>query len=161
MSSAAFFYGTLMSPDVHTRVICGLSSSETAKQRKLETLVFRPAILKGHRRYALKGLDYPGVIRTDKEEDQVLGVVCEGLLPGDVKRLDAFEGDEYERRPATVHIADNEDIQVDCQVYIWTAGNHHLEAHDWELEGFIKSKQALWLNDRCEFYMVDKLDTSA
>lgn len=47
----------------------------------------------GHKRHALKDRDYPGVVPTGKDSDQVLGMLCEGLTAQDVKRLDAFEGD--------------------------------------------------------------------
>lgn len=47
----------------------------------------------GHRRFALKNLVYPGVVRTDKPEDQVIGILCEGLNARDIELLDDFEGD--------------------------------------------------------------------
>ncbi|KAL1929031.1 hypothetical protein VTP01DRAFT_2090 [Rhizomucor pusillus] len=153
---AAFFYGTLMSPDVRSRVLCGPYATEETVKDKFATLRFRPAVLKGHRRFALKNLVYPGVVRTDRPEDRVIGILCEGLNDRDVKLLDEFEGDEYERTTVTVYPTTNtndaleeeeEAGGVDCQVYIWTAGDHHLEAHDWELDGFVARKQAIWLQE--------------
>lgn len=52
------------------------------------------------------------------------------------------------------------DEAVDCQVYIWTAGQEYLEDHDWELYRFVEDKQNIWLHDRCEFKEVDQLPTS-
>ncbi|KAI8142056.1 Butirosin biosynthesis, BtrG-like protein [Fennellomyces sp. T-0311] len=159
MSEAAFFYGTLMAAEVRSRVICGLLATPAQKEAKLATLRLRPAILKGHRRHALKNLDYPGVVYTGREEDQVVGVLCEGLYSQDVKRLDAFEGDEYKRCSVEVTPTDGQ-TPVNCQVYIWIEGDEHLLPHDWELDGFVNGRQHVWLQDRCEFAMVDALDTS-
>ncbi|KAI9499264.1 putative adipose-regulatory protein-domain-containing protein [Zychaea mexicana] len=141
MSDAAFFYGTLMSPEVRSRVLCGLIATSESRIAKLETLQLRPAILKvkqhfefatkrnsvsrehkrdlcakieepgqGHKRHALKNLEYPGVVYTGRDEDQVRGILCEGLNPQDVKRLDAFEGDDnFQVVPSTPSYSDTEE----------------------------------------------------
>ncbi|KAI9278621.1 hypothetical protein BDA99DRAFT_492652 [Phascolomyces articulosus] len=162
MSEAAFFYGTLMSPEVRSRVLCGLYATQDSKKTKLATLRLRTAILKGHKRYALKERAYPGVIYTGNEEDQVIGVLCEGLYSEDVKRLDAFEGDEYKR--CTVEVtpvkSDGQTTEavVNTQVYIWIEGNDQLKSYDWEFDGFVKDRQEEWLQDRDELKDVDALD---
>jgi hypothetical protein len=46
---------------------------------------------------------------------------------------------------------------IPTQLYLWTAGNEHLEDREWELEKFIQGTQVAWMSDRCEFKMVDQL----
>lgn len=50
-------------------------------------------VVQGHKRYALKDRPYPGIVATGNDQDSVRGIVCEGLSPADVKRLDLYEGD--------------------------------------------------------------------
>jgi gamma-glutamylcyclotransferase (GGCT)/AIG2-like uncharacterized protein YtfP len=77
-----FVYGTLMIPSVMYAVTV----------RKFR---FIDAILRGYARYTVKGESYPGIIPvTDR--------VTEGIIYFDVdkwslERLDAFEGDLYQR----------------------------------------------------------------
>ncbi|KAI9316380.1 putative adipose-regulatory protein-domain-containing protein [Dichotomocladium elegans] len=102
--------------------------------------------------------DYPGIIYTGNEEDHVSGVLCDGLSsPHDIWRLDAFEGDEYERRTVKAMVVsgpeDPEASEVDCQAYIWIESDAELKDHDWEIEKFIQMKQATWLCDSKEFSM--------
>ncbi|KAG2223082.1 hypothetical protein INT45_008930 [Circinella minor] len=162
MSEAAFFYGTLMSSDVRSRVLGGLFATNESLSMKLGALRLRTAILKGHRRYALKGREYPGVIYTGQEEDQVKGLLCEGLFSEDVRRLDAFEGDEYKRCNVEVTPlkadGQKEDTTVNTQVYIWTEGNEYLKPYDWEFDTFVKDQQEKWLQDRDQLKDVDELD---
>ncbi|MCY4745220.1 gamma-glutamylcyclotransferase [Pelomonas sp. UHG3] len=92
MSTAhCFTYGSLMWADIMARV-CG---REFASE---------PASLAGHSRHPVRGQDYPG-----------LRLAPEGCVPGrlyrDVDaaawaRLDAFEGEEYERVEVPVALAD-------------------------------------------------------
>ncbi|KAI7876413.1 hypothetical protein K492DRAFT_172561 [Lichtheimia hyalospora FSU 10163] len=159
MSNAAFFYGTLISSKVQLRVLCGSSDTTPASILKLSSLRMRPAILKGHKRYALKNRPYPGIVATGNDQDSVRGIVCEGLSQADVHRLDLYEGDEYKRDQVQVFAIDEEDdIAISCQAYIWTEGNDQLENYDWDEEHFIKVKAATWLQDPEEFSEVDKLD---
>ncbi|KAG2188885.1 hypothetical protein INT44_004025, partial [Umbelopsis vinacea] len=185
-SMSAFFYGTLQSETVLLRVLCGAEVPNETLASKLKTLKLRPAVLKGYRRHALKGLDYPGVVKSVSAESSVLGLLCEGLNRHDILRLDAFEGDvsllnnwikmvllstctltdfggqEYDRVTVTVStIGTTEypaiETNIPTKVYLWTAGNEHLEDREWELEKFIQGAQVQWMSDRCEFKMVDQL----
>ncbi|CDH52310.1 hypothetical protein SNOG_11054 [Lichtheimia corymbifera JMRC:FSU:9682] len=159
MSNAAFFYGTLISPDVQCRVLCGSSKKTPASILKLSSLRMRPAILKGHKRHALKDRSYPGIVATGNDQDSVRGILCEGLSPADVKRLDLYEGDEYKRDQVQVDPIDDKDAgSVSCQAYIWIEGNDQLENYDWDEDHFLKVKAASWSEDPEEFSEVDKLD---
>ncbi|KAG0165845.1 hypothetical protein DFQ28_005238 [Apophysomyces sp. BC1034] len=148
--TAAFCYGTLMSTDVLCRVLYGPLATPETKDHLLRAIRIRPALLRGHRRFAVKNLDYPGVIRTNLPEDTVQGILVENLTEMNVTRLDAYEGEQYERCHAQVTVLPGED-SMDCYVYIWTAGQEQLEDHDWELEDFIQRKQTGYLNGSSNF----------
>jgi gamma-glutamylcyclotransferase (GGCT)/AIG2-like uncharacterized protein YtfP len=82
-----FVYGTLM--------ICSVMHAVTARKFR-----FVDAVLSGYARYTVKGESYPGII-------PVPDAVTEGIVYLDVdelsfKRLDAFEGDLYQRTPILV-----------------------------------------------------------
>ncbi|KAI5451918.1 hypothetical protein NCC49_001219 [Naganishia albida] len=93
-----FFFGTLMVPQILTRVL----------GHKGEGLTFQDAILPGYVRHCVKGADYPGILHVDDsrrllqrevttEESIVRGTFVRGLSLADVHALDVFEGDEYTR----------------------------------------------------------------
>lgn len=54
------------------------------------------ATLPGYCRYAVKGEEYPMIV-ADGRHGAVTGKVYLGVSPGDLKRLDIFEGLEYNR----------------------------------------------------------------
>lgn len=100
MTAHCFTYGSLMWADIMARV-CG---REFASE---------PASLADHARHPVRGQDYPG-----------LRPAPGGLVPGrlyrDVDaaawaRLDAFEGEEYERADVLVALADGRTLPA--QVY--------------------------------------------
>lgn len=77
-----FVYGTLMIPAVMNAV--------TDRQFR-----FVEAILTGYARYTVKGETYPGII---PETDAVTkGILCFDVDELSLERLDAFEGDLYQR----------------------------------------------------------------
>ncbi|KAI9319435.1 hypothetical protein BX666DRAFT_2025730 [Dichotomocladium elegans] len=158
MSAAVFFYGTLMSPEVRNRVIFG-SDPSIKRDRSVQ---IRPAILKGYKRYSLEHRDYPAIIFTGNAVDQVLGVLCEGLHPKDVARLDKFESYEYARQNVQVipiAALPSQQVSVECGAYIWIGSHDHLVEKEWLLDDFLGSGiQAKWLEARCESYMIDQLE---
>lgn len=91
MTAHCFTYGSLMWADIMARV-CG---REFASE---------PASLADHARHPVRGQDYPGLRPAP-------GGVVPGRLYRDVDaaawaRLDAFEGEEYERVDVLVALAD-------------------------------------------------------
>jgi len=47
---------------------------------------------------------------------------------------------------------------TDTEVYIWIGDKKLLSGEEWSFDYFITSgKEQKWLNERCEFYNVDKL----
>ena len=150
MSHTAFFYGTLMAPQVLHRVIWGSSTPPTPAHASL--LSIRSAILKGHVRRRVKGADYPAVTPSS-EESEVRGTLVTGLTDGDVWRLDIFEGSEYERGDVRVRVLGKEDREgeeVEAQTYIWIAGEQRLEAQEWDFSHFVKEKMGRWVGEEVE-----------
>ena len=77
-----------------------------------------------------------------------------GLTQGDLWRLDIFEGDEYERQGVKVRLLDDEGVQVDevaTETYLWIAGDHLLEAGEWDFAHFQREKMQRWVCDYPSF----------
>ncbi|KAH7884324.1 hypothetical protein F5I97DRAFT_1812660 [Phlebopus sp. FC_14] len=104
--AAAFFYGTLIHPEILKRVIGNAGSH----------LSICPALLLDHTRHQItaSNCDYPGVVPYSQsrvmfdrelslEERSVRGVLVIGLSDEDVRLLDIFEGNEYTRELVSVH----------------------------------------------------------
>ncbi|KAF1918652.1 AIG2-like family-domain-containing protein [Ampelomyces quisqualis] len=165
MSHTAFFYGTLMAPQVLHRVIWGSQTPPTPVHATL--LRIRPAILHAHQRRKVKHADYPAILPNPSSPSSVRGTLVQGLMDGDLWRLDLFEGSEYERQKVKVRVlqqdmgkgndgegmgdvqhseADNvEGEEVDAQTYIWIAGAHRLEAEEWDFAEFVRDKMKRWV----------------
>lgn len=94
MTHNLFFYGTLIHPEVLSRVIGKPGVHLTTNSANLES----------HTRFHVKGEDYPAVVDNSaaravmgrdlsEEEGRVKGCLVQGLTDEDVKFLDSFEGD--------------------------------------------------------------------
>jgi gamma-glutamylcyclotransferase (GGCT)/AIG2-like uncharacterized protein YtfP len=154
MSHTAFFYGTLMAPQVLHRVIWGSQTPPTPAHASL--LRVRPAILHAHQRHKVKHADYPAVLPTSSSST-VRGTLVDGLTDGDIWRLDIFEGSEYERRKVKVKVLEgNGDLQqkeaenvegeaVEAETYVWIAGAQRLEAEEWDFAEFVRDKMKRWV----------------
>ncbi|MFG6415972.1 gamma-glutamylcyclotransferase family protein [Roseateles sp. DC23W] len=95
-----FTYGSLMWADIMARV-CG---REFASE---------PASLADHHRHPVRGQDYPGLQAA--RGGLVAGRLYRDVDPAAWARLDAFEGEEYERVPVSVMLADG--TALPAQVY--------------------------------------------
>lgn len=70
-------------------------------------------------------------------------------------RLDIFEGDEYERRQVKAHILTTtgsdsgignvEGEAVECETYVWIAGEDRLEDGEWDFPEFVREKMGRWV----------------
>ncbi|TKY90333.1 hypothetical protein EX895_000331 [Sporisorium graminicola] len=91
-----FFYGTLVHPKILARVI-GNDGAHLEVQN---------AVLDGARLFHVKGEEYPGLLRVESSASNavnaVKGTLVRGLTASDLRCLDAFEGDEYERLPVSI-----------------------------------------------------------
>ena len=134
-----FTYGSLMLADIMARV-CG---HEFASE---------PASLADYRRHPVRGQDYPG-----------LQAAPGGLVPGrlyrDVSaaawaRLDAFEGEEYERVDVVVARADG--AALPAQVYRFrTAFAGRLLPGDWDADAFAREGRARFIARYAGFEALD------
>jgi gamma-glutamylcyclotransferase (GGCT)/AIG2-like uncharacterized protein YtfP len=118
-----FVYGTLMIPSVMYAVT-------TRKFRSAD------AVLRGYARYTVKGESYPGII---PETD----AVTEGIVRLDVdelslKRLDAFEGDLYQRTPISVETEKGAIFNVETYI-VKPEYRDSLSTKKWNLEEFSKN----------------------
>ncbi|CAK4016351.1 Hypothetical predicted protein [Lecanosticta acicola] len=154
---AAFFYGTLMAPQVLHRV-CHGSMSPSNPIYTLSSLTTTPALLPSHRRHRVKNADYPAILPTtpsDNTNASVRGTYVSGLTDSDIWRLDIFEGDEYTRKIVKVKLLSNDDDGdhasetgddvVECETYIWTSDPERLEAKEWDFAEFQREKMRFWV----------------
>ncbi|GAA2435489.1 gamma-glutamylcyclotransferase family protein [Streptomyces macrosporus] len=107
-----FVYGTLRFPEV-LRALLGRVPART------------PADVAGWRAAPLEGRLYPGLVPA---EETVTGLLLEDLTPAEWRVLDAFEGDEYDRR--RLALTDGRH----CCAYVWSAGR--VLPGTWSVEDF-------------------------
>jgi gamma-glutamylcyclotransferase (GGCT)/AIG2-like uncharacterized protein YtfP len=154
---SAFFYGTLMAPQVLHRVCHGSMAPDNPiyANHKLETY---PAILHNFRRHRVKYADYPAILPT--EGSTVRGTYVTGLTDADIWRLDIFEGSEYKREKVKARmlttVGDNhgkgnvEGEEVEAETYIWISGKDSLEDGEWDFGEFQKEKMRFWVGSEGE-----------
>lgn len=168
----AFFYGTLMAPEVLHRV-CHGSSSPSNPIYATHNLKTYPAILSGHQRHRVKGADYPAILT--HASSTVRGTYVTGLTDSDIWRLDIFEGSEYERANVkckllrragggeekakvfeNVHVSGKEKVhlgnvfdgeEVEAETYVWIGGEERLEAREWDFAEFQREKMRFWVGE--------------
>ncbi|KAL2136934.1 hypothetical protein VTI74DRAFT_95 [Chaetomium olivicolor] len=144
----AFFYGTLMVPDVFYSVCYGTKDVPEAIA-KLHS--FHPAILHGYCRRRVKYADYPGI--TEDKDHEVFGTFTTGLTNANMAKLDYFEGSQYERRKVTVKLLEKlgnlkgegnvEGEERTAEVYVFR-DKRELEDKEWDLEEFRRDKLKYW-----------------
>ncbi|KAN0080833.1 hypothetical protein V8E54_004037 [Elaphomyces granulatus] len=187
-----FFYGTLIAPEILYRVCYGSQNPESWQK---ESLTMRPALLYGFRRHRVRGRAYPGILpvpssaATSTSSDEttttttngssvpsasvhegasVLGSLVSGLTDGDVRRLDHFEGSEYQKRQVRVRVlrsiagsSQEEDLkdtlnaaqthtteegeEIEATAYVWISGREWLEDAEWDFETFKRDKMKWWV----------------
>ncbi|KYK61499.1 AIG2-like protein [Drechmeria coniospora] len=140
----AFFYGTLMAPEVFFSVCYGTTNPPKAF-RSLHTFI--PAILKDHSRHRVQYADYPAVIA--EKGHSVRGILATGLTSANLHKLDEFEGSEYERVKVKVEVLDQQggkEVVTDVKetsVYIFLVPQD-LEKREWDFEEFRREKMGMW-----------------
>jgi len=152
----AFFYGTLMAPQVLHRVCHGTANpSAAALAARLKT---QPAVLHGYRRHRVLHADYPAIL--PERGSAVRGTLVRGLTDGDIWRLDIFEGDEYERKSVRARVLETvgdekgegnvEGAEVEAETYVWVAGGDQLEDREWDFAEFQGEKMGRWVGSHGE-----------
>ena len=115
-----FLYGTLMHPDVWSRVTTGTYDAE-------------PGVLHGYSRFRLRGLTYPGLV--EDPDGRVEGIIRRDVAGEDLERLDRFEGHEYARR--RVDVTCGVEGALACDTYILReACRERLSTEAWDLDWF-------------------------
>lgn len=149
---SAFFYGTLMAPQVLHRVCHGSSDPDNPifKNHNFRTY---PAILPNHRRHRVKGMDYPAIV--PYAGATVRGTFVTGLTNADVWRIDIFEGPQYRREKVKARIlakVGNEEgegnierEEVEAETYIFISDPDELEDQEWDFAEFQREKMRFWV----------------
>lgn len=127
MSPHCFTYGSLMCEDIMSAV-CGLPCTRHAA-----------ATLAGHRRHPVIGQHYPGMVPAPGAA--VAGVLYLDLPDAAWPRLDAFEGEEYDRVPVRVALADGSTLAA--WTYLFKPRHaSRLGAGEWDFEHFLRHGKA-------------------
>jgi len=118
-----FAYGTLMCADIMEGVSgCCLPAV--------------PGILKGYRRWAVKGAEYPGI--APDEEGHVEGMVYRNIPETAWERLDRFEGDMYARQLVQIELNDGATLLAAAYV-VRPQYTGYLENTEWDFPDFLRS----------------------
>ncbi|MFW5680731.1 MAG: gamma-glutamylcyclotransferase family protein [Pseudomonadota bacterium] len=134
-----FFFGTLMDADVLGRVVA----------RPVVESELAPAMLWGHRRYAVRGAVYP-VIRQERAS-HVPGVLFQPRSMDERLRIDHFEAGEYEARPRRVQAGAR---LTNALVYLDLEGVFELATAPWSFERWQAAEKPAYLA-RCDSWMAD------
>lgn len=129
MSAHLFAYGTLELPEL-LRALTG------------QTYQSMPALLQEHRRAMVRDRGYPAV--TPARAAALRGRLYLDLSEASWRIVDAFEGDEFERR--SVVVLDSRGERIPAQVYVLRQGlNHLLTSEVWDMRRFRKQHFARYL----------------
>lgn len=127
-----FVYGTLMVPRIFAAV-CGTVRPQV------------PAELADHARYRVRGAVYPGLI--PQAGARTAGRLVSGIDAALWQRLDAFEGEFYERCAVEVRLPDGRACAA-ATYLVATAGRAALTRQRWSLAAFerrhLESYLARW-----------------
>ncbi|KAH7008351.1 AIG2-like family-domain-containing protein [Ilyonectria destructans] len=140
----AFFYGTLMAPEVFFSVCYG---DKNPPQVIKDMHTFTPAILDGYCRHRVQFADYPGIIA--EEGHTVLGIYATGLTDANIEKLDYFEGSEYNRENVKVKLVKKDGDAIsggehkETSVYVFNQPDF-LEKKEWDFAQFRAEKMAYW-----------------
>ncbi|KAI1814798.1 AIG2-like family-domain-containing protein [Poronia punctata] len=148
----AFFYGTLMAPEVFFTVCYRGATNDVGLLRSLHK--FQPAILHGYCRRRVMQADYPGIVADPDHE--VRGMIVTGLTDANMYHLDQFEGREYVRKEVKARIltkvGDDKGVgnvegeEVECEVYVFL-DKTALEDREWDFEEFRTQKMKHWTRE--------------
>ena len=124
-----FVYGTLMDREIMQIVTGGLFSSAKAT-------------LQGYVRKQVVGEVYPAIDR--RQGHDVVGILYYDLSESALKKLDCFEGDQYDRCGVSVSLQDSQ--LADAQAYVFTEkSRQRLSADDWDYRFFLKTGKPSFL----------------
>ncbi|KAL7625475.1 hypothetical protein AAE478_004695 [Parahypoxylon ruwenzoriense] len=152
----AFFYGTLMAPEVFFTVCYRSSTENISLLKSLHS--FKPAILHGFCRRRVRHADYPGIFPDENHE--VRGMCVTGLTDANMYHLDVFEGSEYERQTVKARLLSKvgddkgrgniEGEEVECEVYVFEDSSDLVD-REWDFEEFRTQKMKKWTREDYRF----------
>ncbi len=128
MRQHVFTYGSLMFPEVWTRLVPRPRASVAA-------------VLDGYVREGVRGQSYPGI--REQAGAHTAGRLYLDIDAQELARLDAFEGSEYQRESVTVRL-DNRDgrtITLPAQVYRFI-DRTRLDGAPWDSARFARESAA-------------------
>ncbi|KAL9128725.1 MAG: hypothetical protein Q9217_002658 [Psora testacea] len=153
---SAFFYGTLMAPQVLYRVLYGSTTPHASLPAAIK---IQPAILPHYVRHRVAFCDYPAILASPDPSACVRGTYVEGLTAADQWRLDVFEGDQYERvkvKPRLLDAGEKQAEEVEADTYVWVAPREELEEGEWDFGEFRREKMSRWVRRSQEYEEVDE-----
>ena len=125
-----FAFGLLMIPKV-MKDVTGIE------------LLGTEAVLSGFRRVSLAGRNYPGITRDD--HGGVRGIYYADTDADMIRRIDAFEGDEYRRDIVSIRLASGE--VCSAGVYLMSKTGEALVTNEsWDLEAYKREHLQDFLN---------------
>ena len=102
------------------------------------------AILVGYQRFSMKRRAYPGLKKNSRKKVQ--GVLYKNLTPSQMRIIDCYEGDEYER--IAVRVGCGTSRHYRAWVYVVKYNQQHLlSPHAWDVEDFARSKLTAYLRN--------------
>ena len=117
MIDKLFTYGTLEIPSVVKRVLG-------------RDLVGRPAVLKDYARYLVRGENHPAI--REESGSAVRGTLYDGIDGELFRRLDTYEGEEYQKRSVEVMTDDGPQ-----HAFVYTCAADLLSDTPWDQAAFI------------------------
>lgn len=126
VSHPLFVYGTLLDDDVRALVLGHATMTGAAVAPRLRTVFF-------------PGRTYPGLVEAAGGE--AVGLLLENLSLADMAALDAYEGEEYERRVIAVL---REGVTVEAETY-WPLVAAPDDSPDWSLPDWHRHHKAAML----------------
>eukprot|EP01025_Chloroclados_australasicus_P033921 TRINITY_DN3469_c0_g1_i3.p2 TRINITY_DN3469_c0_g1~~TRINITY_DN3469_c0_g1_i3.p2 ORF type:complete len:171 (-),score=16.52 TRINITY_DN3469_c0_g1_i3:419-931(-) len=133
----AFVYGTLLADEVVNAILKRVP-------------IWKPAVLRGYRRYGVKHAVYPAIIPSTLDYS-VKGQVLIGLSDLELKYLDEYESDEYFRDLVQVQINGEQEL-TDAYVYVWKSDlQYKLDGNSWDYDMFRQRHFKQYLQDSQEW----------
>lgn len=132
MRAGLFVYGTLMAPEVLNALLHRVPSK-------------RSAVLQGHSRYTVKDYSFPAIV-CDDDSAAVEGMLLEDLSEREMKALDFYEDEAYERLDVMVSVrsADGGNEEAAAMAYVWPLSEKHLldVGKTWDYEAWRNEKMS-------------------
>ncbi len=142
---ALFIYGTLCAKPLLAWVLTGDASNVN-----LVAGLASPACVMGFARYAVKGCDYPAIVRQDNTCATVQGFVLQLETAAQRKKLDHFEGELYRPVPVIAYLTNDngkpQEQTIEADMYLWDGDMETLSSEPWNLEDFNAERLEDWLD---------------